>query len=34
MFIATTTGLSQVQTGHFGGFGNDVEHSTDRKLTQ
>jgi hypothetical protein len=34
MFITTETGLTQVMTGHFGGFGNDVEHPTDRKLTQ
>jgi hypothetical protein len=30
MFFKTETGLTQVQTGHFGGFGNDVEHVVDR----
>ena len=30
MFIATETGLSQLMTGRFGGFGNDLEQPTDR----
>lgn len=34
MFIATETGLTQVQTGNFGGLGNDVERPEDRRLTQ
>jgi hypothetical protein len=34
MFIATETGLTQVQTGNFGGFGNDVDRPVDRRLTR
>ncbi len=30
MFIATETGITQLMTGHFGGFGNDVEQVVDR----
>jgi hypothetical protein len=30
MFLTTETRLTQVLTGHFGGFGNDVEHLVDR----
>ena len=30
MFIATETGLSQLMTGRFGGFGNDLEQPEDR----
>lgn len=30
MFIATQTGITQLMTGHFGGFGNDMEQMADR----
>ena len=30
MFVTTESGLTQVQTGHFGGFGNDAAHPDDR----